>query len=130
MSDDTSPPPQPRLTSLVLLTDEEAAERMQWTSSKIKRLRLTGKLPYYPGRPPKIDAADLVLLKTQRKQEEEARATARYSAAGSPEDEMGRRARHAWLKMRFRQDLKTAKRRKEIKAASAAAKAAALADVD
>ncbi|MGN7869409.1 helix-turn-helix domain-containing protein [Paracoccus sp. 22332] len=42
-----------------LLTEAEAAEIMRCSTSKIKRLRLGGVLPYYPGRPVLIDEADL-----------------------------------------------------------------------
>lgn len=42
-----------------LLTDYEAAEILRCSPSKIKRLRLTGKLPYIPGRPAFILEEDL-----------------------------------------------------------------------
>lgn len=41
------------------LTEPEAAEILRCSTSKIKRLRLGGVLPYYPGRPVLIDEADL-----------------------------------------------------------------------
>ena len=43
----------------VYLTDEQAATRFGWTARKVKHLRLTGRLPYFPGRPPLIEEADL-----------------------------------------------------------------------
>ncbi len=51
---------EPRMT---LLTQQQAAAEMGWSTQKIQRLRLTGKLPYFPGRPPLIDMADLAQLK-------------------------------------------------------------------
>ncbi len=43
-----------------LITDQEAAEMFRCSTDKIKRLRLSGKLPYIPGRPVKINEADLL----------------------------------------------------------------------
>jgi excisionase family DNA binding protein len=43
-----------------LITDQEAAEIFRCSTDKIKRLRLSGKLPYIPGRPVKIKEADLL----------------------------------------------------------------------
>jgi hypothetical protein len=47
----------------MLLTELEAAAYMGWSREKIRRFRLSGRLPYYPGNPPKIDSADLDELK-------------------------------------------------------------------
>lgn len=44
------------------MTEAEAAELMRCSREKIKRLRLSGKLPYLPGRPVLIDEADLVAM--------------------------------------------------------------------
>lgn len=41
------------------LTEAEVAERLRCSTSKIKRLRLAGKLPYLPGRPVLITEDDL-----------------------------------------------------------------------
>ncbi|QWW67969.1 helix-turn-helix domain-containing protein [Rhizobium sp. WYJ-E13] len=43
-----------------LITDQEAAEIFRCSTDKIKRLRLSGKLAYIPGRPVKINEADLL----------------------------------------------------------------------
>ncbi|KAA2235676.1 helix-turn-helix domain-containing protein [Salinarimonas soli] len=43
----------------MLLTEPEVAERLRCSTSKVKRLRLEGKLPYIPGRPLMIVEADL-----------------------------------------------------------------------
>ena len=42
-----------------LLTETEVVERLRCSQSKVKRLRLSGRLPYIPGRPLLIDEADL-----------------------------------------------------------------------
>jgi excisionase family DNA binding protein len=44
---------------MILLTEAEAAEQLRCSTDKIKRLRLTGKLKYLPGRPVLIKEADL-----------------------------------------------------------------------
>ncbi|MCH4543183.1 helix-turn-helix domain-containing protein [Ochrobactrum sp. A-1] len=41
------------------MTEAEVAARMRCSRSKIKALRLSGKLPYLPGRPVLIDEKDL-----------------------------------------------------------------------
>jgi hypothetical protein len=42
-----------------LLTEREVAERLRCAKTKVKRLRLSGRLVYIPGRPPLIDERDL-----------------------------------------------------------------------
>lgn len=42
-----------------LLTEGEVAERLRCSTSKIKRLRLAGKLVYLPGRPVLVAEDDL-----------------------------------------------------------------------
>jgi hypothetical protein len=41
------------------LTEPEAAEILRCSTTKVKRLRLSGQLAYLPGRPVLIDEADL-----------------------------------------------------------------------
>lgn len=43
-----------------LLTEPEAAEFLRCSTAKIKRLRLKGMLPFYPGRPVLIAESDLI----------------------------------------------------------------------
>lgn len=43
----------------ILLLESEAALRLRCSPSTVKRLRLAGKLAYVPGRPVKIEAADI-----------------------------------------------------------------------
>lgn len=47
------------MSDTILLTEQEAADRLRCKPSKVKRLRITGKLAYLPGRPPLIRLADL-----------------------------------------------------------------------
>lgn len=49
----------PALPCPTLLTEAEAAARLRLTVVQLKRLRLTGRIPYIPGRPPRLDEADL-----------------------------------------------------------------------
>ncbi len=42
-----------------LITQEEAARRLGVSPSTVKRLRISGRLAYIPGRPVLIDEADL-----------------------------------------------------------------------
>jgi hypothetical protein len=43
----------------MFLTEREVADRLRCSLPKVKRLRITGKLTYLPGRPPLIDEEDL-----------------------------------------------------------------------
>lgn len=43
----------------ILLLESEAAARLRCSTSAVKRLRLSGKLIYLPGRPVKIDTEDI-----------------------------------------------------------------------
>jgi hypothetical protein len=43
----------------MFLTEREVADRLRCSLPKVKRLRLTGKLSYLPGRPPLVDEEDL-----------------------------------------------------------------------
>ncbi|ACI57424.1 conserved hypothetical protein [Rhizobium leguminosarum bv. trifolii WSM2304] len=43
-----------------LITEQEASEILRCSAEKIKRLRLSGRLAYIPGRPVMIDEADLL----------------------------------------------------------------------
>lgn len=86
-----------------LLTDREAAERMGWHWQKIQRLRLAGKLPFYPGRPPLIEPADLDRLKVRRGPEEKMASSRLVSRPVVAEREaVEQRARQAWLRSRYK----------------------------
>ncbi len=109
-----------------LLTDQQAADRMGWSRLKVQRLRLAGKLPYFPGRPALIDAADLAdvepaearrreQLELDRERENVARA-AQYA-----EEELNRRVRRSWLRRRIRAERKIEEHNKRVRAAAAAA---------
>jgi hypothetical protein len=51
----------------MMLTEPEVAERLRCSTSKIKRLRLSGQLPYLPGRPLLIAEEDLEAFISARK---------------------------------------------------------------
>lgn len=43
-----------------ILTEPEVAEMLRCSPQAVKRLRLSGKLPYIPGRPVRIDEQDVL----------------------------------------------------------------------
>lgn len=43
----------------MMLTEAEVAQRLRCSASKVKRLRLSGVLPYLPGRPVLVVLSDL-----------------------------------------------------------------------
>lgn len=51
----------------MLLTEIEVAEKLRCSTSKIKRLRMSGELPYLRGRPVLVDEADLIVFIEGRK---------------------------------------------------------------
>lgn len=82
---------------LVLLTAAEAAARLRCSLDKVKRLRLSGKLPFIPGRPPMIEEADLHAYVEGEKRRRLPPPTSEEIRA--QEDAMVRqRARRAWLR--------------------------------
>jgi hypothetical protein len=99
----------------MFLTEREVADRLRCSLPKVKRLRLTGKLAYLPGRPPLIDEEDLAsyIALAKRRPEpppppppptpEETRAKV---AADAKEW-----ARTAWLKEQMRRSGLTGRRR-------------------
>lgn len=66
---------------MILLTEIEAAERLHCSTSKIKRLRLSGQLPYLPGRPVLVDEKDLDQYVTDKRQKKEKKAASRRAPA-------------------------------------------------
>lgn len=87
----------------MLLTEAEVAERLRCSTSKVKRLRLSGKLAYLPGRPVLVDEADLAAyLDSVKRQGEERQAKAE---AGKPDEcqAAAARARETWLLRQMRE---------------------------
>lgn len=86
----------------MLLTEAEVAERLRCSKSKVKRLRLGGKLAYLPGRPVLIDEADLAayLNSVKRKAEAETEAKARSL---DPRVTAAAKAREVWMLRHLRQ---------------------------
>lgn len=92
------------MTTTTLLTEAEVAERLRCSCEKIKRLRLSGKLSYLPGRPVLVDEKDLNAflesIKVPASAPSEATAT---KAERSSVEEATLRARRTWLARRMRQ---------------------------
>lgn len=78
------------------LTETEAAKLLRCTRSKIKELRLAGKLPYLPGPPVLIDEADLTAYVESEKRMVNGVTKAKY-------DEVRKLARRIWLQRKFAQ---------------------------
>lgn len=84
----------------MLLTEAEVAERLGCSRTTVKRLRLSGRLTYLPGRPVLVDEADLAAYldsETQRK--------AQRAAGGDldPRQAAANRAREIWLLRQMRE---------------------------
>ena len=60
-----------------MLLQSEAAEFLSCSEQKVKRLRLSGRLPYIPGRPVLIDEADVVAFLEEERHAQEQREKAR-----------------------------------------------------
>jgi hypothetical protein len=87
----------------LFLTEREVADRLRCSLPKVKRLRLTGKLTYLPGRPPLIDEEDLAAYIALAKRSSEP------PPPPTPEEAKAERAadarqwaRMAWLKRQMR----------------------------
>lgn len=70
--------------------------------SIVKRLRLTGKLPCLPHRPPMIDAADLVAYRERGKRRAVEQAAEQSTAPTVDADAIRQRARTKALRRRLR----------------------------
>lgn len=80
-----------------LLTDQEVAELLRCSASAVKRLRLSGEIPYLPGRPPRIDMIDLEEFVEANKRRKEAE---RPTILDSKDPAV--QARVAWFKYQAR----------------------------
>jgi excisionase family DNA binding protein len=69
-----------------LLLQSEAAEFLGCSEQKVKRLRLSGRLPYIPGRPVLLDEADLVAFLEEERLSRERREEARRPKPRPPMD--------------------------------------------
>lgn len=68
------------------LTEPEAAQTLRCSTSKIKRLRLSGRLPYVAGRPVLIAEADLgAFIDAHKRQNSDAEAKPKAPAGDSDE---------------------------------------------
>ena len=89
-----------------LLTQEEAANHLGCSTSKIKRLRVERRLTYIPGRPVLIEKADLEAY-VAAKAEADAKKYAKHietPAERARRDWIVRRT-HLLMKMKFRDKL-------------------------
>ena len=87
----------------MLLTEREVADRLRCSLPKVKRLRLTGKLAYLPGRPPLVDEEDLEAYVAFAKRSSEPPpppTPEEVSAKGIAEARQ--RARMGWLQVHMR----------------------------
>ena len=75
-----------------LLTEPEVAEMLRCSTSKIKRLRLSGALAYIPGRPVLIAEQDLAEYLDRLKQNAKPAAPA---SPATPEEEYAAMVRNA-----------------------------------
>ena len=69
-----------------LLLQSEAAEFLGCSLQQVKRLRLSGRLPYIPGRPVLLDKADLVAFLHEERLSRERKEEARRPKARPPMD--------------------------------------------
>ncbi len=88
------------------LTQAEAAERLRVTVDTVKRLRLTGKLAYYKGRPVLIDEAAVAAYLESRRcptTTSKSTTTAATTSTGPRDDaaSASARARETWLRRRI-----------------------------
>lgn len=87
----------------IFLTEPEVAERLRCSTSKMKRLRLSGRLAFIPGRPVLIAESDLAayIEATRRRVQEREAAAADADKANTRGDPDARRwALNAVLKLR------------------------------
>jgi hypothetical protein len=83
----------------VFLTEREVADRLRCSLPKIKRLRLTGKLTYLPGRPPLVDEEDLEAYIAFAKRSSKPPPLTPEGASAKGIAEARQRARMRWLQV-------------------------------
>lgn len=70
----------------MFLLQTEASEFLGCSEQKVKRLRLSGRLPYIPGRPVLLDEVDLVAFLEEERLSRERREEAKRPRARPPMD--------------------------------------------
>ena len=86
-----------------LLRESEVATLLRCATSKVKRLRLSGKLPYLGSRPVFILESDLIAYVDRERKIEAAGMPGTPEFIAQAAFDVQKRAREAWLKHRFRQ---------------------------
>lgn len=81
---------------LKLLTESEAADLLRCSLQKVKRLRLSGKLPYLRGRPAMIEEADIHAYVEREKLRGAPPSVEAIESLATEETRL--RARRSWLK--------------------------------
>lgn len=98
----------PSTTPFKLLRESEVAEMLRCSVGKVKRLRLSGKLPYLGTRPVFIVESDVVAYVDRERKIEAAGMPGTPEFAAQEALDVQKRAREAWMKHRFRQRRKLA----------------------
>jgi len=88
----------------VFLTEREVADRLRCSLPKVKRLRLTGKLTYLPGRPPLVDEEDLESYIAFAKRSSQPPPPTPEEASAKGIADARQRARMTWLQKQMRRE--------------------------
>ena len=94
-----------------LLLQSEVAQRLGCSTTTVKRLRLSGELPYIPGRPVKIDEKDLdAYLESAHRQRSQAAKGRQVEPTGarSTAESSATRALRIWMARQVREQMKAA----------------------
>ncbi|MFB9983046.1 helix-turn-helix domain-containing protein [Mesorhizobium kowhaii] len=80
------------------MTQDEVAERLRCSPSKVKRLRIAGLLAYLPGRPVLIEEADIEKYLESVKRQARPAVSKKKEKGAKPElEEPGVLAKRIWL---------------------------------
>lgn len=88
------------MSDFKLLTDAEVAVILRMTPRGVGRLRLIGRIPFVPGRPPTILETDLLAYIEAAKLKKRDSAAAKVVDAG---DKARARAQKNWRRRRFKE---------------------------
>lgn len=91
-----------QLGPIKLLTEAEVATILRCSRSKVKGLRMSGRLSYLPLRPPMIEEADLHAYIEREKRRKEPSEPTQAEQDAKQLAEIKLRVRRHWLRKRFR----------------------------